>query len=83
MCGEMAGEPLYALVLCGLGLDELSMNPTSIPVVKQVLRGASLAESRRLLEEVMQLSTADEIERRVTEVMRARFPDDLLRSSSS
>ena len=43
MCGEMAGEPMFALVLLGLGLDELSMNSTAIPVVKSVLRGTTLA----------------------------------------
>src|SRR5204862_4826520 len=37
MCGEMAGEPLYTLVLCGLGLDELSMSPSSIPAVKGLI----------------------------------------------
>ena len=40
MCGEMAGEPLYALVLLGLGLSELSMNGPSIPLVKRVMRAA-------------------------------------------
>ena len=31
MCGEMAGDPLYALVLLGLGVDELSMNALRFP----------------------------------------------------
>ena len=46
MCGEMAGEPMFALVLLGLGLDELSMNSTSIPVVKSVLRGSTLSAAQ-------------------------------------
>ena len=81
MCGEMAGEPMLAAVLVGLGLDELSMNATAIPVVKQVLRASSLQESRRFAEEVLSLSTADEIERRVLELMQQRFPDELLRAA--
>ena len=32
MCGEMAGDPLYSLLLVGLGFDELSMTPRSFPV---------------------------------------------------
>ncbi|HPP07258.1 MAG TPA: phosphoenolpyruvate--protein phosphotransferase, partial [Syntrophorhabdaceae bacterium] len=39
MCGEMAGEPLYIPVLIGLGLDELSMNPYSVPKAKKIVRG--------------------------------------------
>src|SRR5438067_10844769 len=75
MCGEMAGEPLFALVLVGLGLDELSMNSTSIPVVKSVIRGATLSEARALADEVLQMGTSSEIERRVHEVMGSRFSE--------
>ncbi|MBW1645046.1 MAG: phosphoenolpyruvate--protein phosphotransferase, partial [Deltaproteobacteria bacterium] len=38
VCGEMAGEPMYALVLLGLGLDQLSMNPLSVPYIKKIIR---------------------------------------------
>ncbi|MED4582731.1 phosphoenolpyruvate--protein phosphotransferase [Brevibacillus choshinensis] len=39
VCGEMAGDPLYAKELVGLGVDELSMTPTSIPKMKQEIQG--------------------------------------------
>jgi phosphotransferase system enzyme I (PtsI) len=81
MCGEMAGDPLYVLILCGLGFDELSMNATSIPVVKSLLRSASLEEAKHLAEEVLQLATVKEIEARVDQVMNARFPGELLRAA--
>ncbi len=74
MCGEMAGEPLYALVLLGLGRDELSMNGPSIPLVKRVLRGASAADGRALLERILELTAGDEIEREVRAEMARRFP---------
>ncbi len=38
MCGEMAGDPVCAAVLLGLGLDELSMRPSAIPHVRRLLR---------------------------------------------
>ena len=38
MCGEMAGDPIYVPILLGLGLEELSINPQSIPVVKSIIR---------------------------------------------
>ena len=74
MCGEMAGEPLYTLVLLGLGLDELSMNGPSIPIVKRVIRSASAREGRELLDRLLQLNTADDIEREVRGEMTRRFP---------
>ena len=74
MCGEMAGDPAYALVLLALGLDVLSMNPSDIPRVKSVLRGAELSDARALLEAAMSFSSTDEIERFVHEEMERRFP---------
>jgi phosphotransferase system enzyme I (PtsI) len=75
MCGEMAGEPLYALVLIGLGISELSMNGPSVPLVKDVIRKASAADARALVERIMELSLADEIEREVRAEMARRFPE--------
>ncbi len=74
MCGEMAGEPQYVLVLLGLGLSELSMNGASIPLVKRVVRAASAADGGRLLDRLMTLTAADDIEREVRAEMVRRFP---------
>jgi phosphotransferase system enzyme I (PtsI) len=82
MCGEMAGEPLYTLVLLGLGFSELSMNGPSIPLVKKVIRAASAADGRALLERLLQLTAADEIEYEVRAEMARRFPG-LLESDSA
>jgi len=76
ICGEMAAEPAYAVVLLGLGLDELSMNPVSIPKVKRVLRMSRFEESRSLVEQLFQFPTASEIDRFVREWMAERFPED-------
>jgi phosphotransferase system enzyme I (PtsI) len=81
MCGEMAGEPMYAMVLLGLGLDELSMNSTAIPVVKSVLRGTTLSAARELAEQALSMATAQDIEQMVQEVMFKRFPAELLRAA--
>jgi phosphoenolpyruvate-protein phosphotransferase (PTS system enzyme I) len=74
MCGEMAGEPLYVLVLLGFGMTELSMNGGSIPLVKRIVRQASAADGRRLVERLLELTAADEIEREVRSEMSRRFP---------
>jgi phosphoenolpyruvate-protein phosphotransferase (PTS system enzyme I) len=62
VCGEMASEPLNAVVLVGLGVRELSMTAASIPRVKAVLRGVAAEEARRLAGAAMGLSTAAAIE---------------------
>lgn len=77
MCGEMAGEPLYTLILMGLGFEELSMNPMSIPRMKKIIRQTELKEAVRLTEKVMNFSTAEEASRFVVGYMAERFPEDL------
>jgi phosphotransferase system enzyme I (PtsI) len=75
MCGEMAGEPANALVLIGLGVTELSMNGTSIPLVKRVVRAARAQDGRDLVERILAMSTAEEIEREVRAEVARRFPE--------
>jgi phosphotransferase system enzyme I (PtsI) len=74
MCGEMAGDPMNALVLIGLGVTELSMNGPSIPLVKRVIRAARASDGRALVERILDLTTADDIEREVKGEMLRRFP---------
>lgn len=76
ICGEMAAEPAYVLVLLGLGLEEFSMNPIAIPKVKKMLRKVSVAEARVLTEKLFQLTTATEIKRYVRKWMAERFPGE-------
>lgn len=55
VCGELAGVPEMASLLVGLGVFQLSMNPASIPAVKEQLRettiGTARSIARRALEE--------------------------------
>ena len=61
MCGEMAGDILAVPILLGLGLHELSMNPQSIPSVKQMIRALNASEAKAFVKEVLKKSTAKEI----------------------
>jgi phosphotransferase system enzyme I (PtsI) len=80
VCGEMAAEPAYVMILMGLGIQEFSMNPSSIPKVKKVLRMSHFEDTQALAEKVLQLSTASEIERYVRQWMLERFPEDTVRA---
>jgi phosphotransferase system enzyme I (PtsI) len=80
ICGEMAAEPAYSLILLGLGLNEFSMNPVAIPKVKKVLRMSRFEETQVLVEQVLQFKTASEIESHVRNWMGERFPEDFMQS---
>ncbi len=83
MCGEMAGEPTYAMILLGLELDELSMTPSAIPRIKKIIRGSSLEESKQLLAKVMTFSLAAEIHEYVEKYMHERFPEEFINQVSN
>ncbi len=61
VCGEMAGDAIYAPLLLGLGVDELSMTPPLIPAVKYLVRSMKLSDAQKLAADALQLSTAKEI----------------------
>ena len=76
LCGELAGEPLYIPILLGFGLDSLSMNPLAVPRVKKIIRNASMEESRDYLTEVLQFSTAGQINDYLCKLAWRRFRED-------
>ncbi|MEO8036005.1 MAG: phosphoenolpyruvate--protein phosphotransferase, partial [Acidobacteriota bacterium] len=81
MCGEMASDPLFAIVLLGLGLQIFSMNPSSIPVVKNVIRSVRYRDCKRIAEMALQKKTAQEIEEFVIESVAMRFPEGLVQKN--
>ena len=78
MCGEMASDPIYAIVLLGLGLEQFSMNPSSIPIIKNVVRSVRYKDCRRIAEAALQKKTAQEIEEFIIESVAMRFPEGLV-----
>jgi phosphotransferase system enzyme I (PtsI) len=61
VCGEMAGDPLYAALLLGLGVDALSMAPPSIPAVKFLVRAMKMSDAVALADEALSMASAKEI----------------------
>jgi len=74
MCGEMAAEPLYAMILLGLGFNELSMNAPGIPRVKRLIRELRSEDCVVLLDHLLTLPTAEEISQYLESEMVRRFP---------
>ena len=72
LCGEMGSETRLAEVLLGLGLDELSMHSAALPKIKQVIRWTELAEARRVVDHLVDLSTAEEADRWLADYVAAR-----------
>jgi phosphotransferase system enzyme I (PtsI) len=62
VCGEMAGEPRHAVLLVGLGVDELSASCWDLPRIKEALRSVTLAQARAIADEVLALPSTEAIE---------------------
>jgi len=75
MCGEMAGDPLYAAILMGLGFQYLSMNVAAIPWVKKVVRSVRMQDAVELADLVMRQPTAALARQTAESFMHQRFPE--------
>jgi len=61
ICGEMASDPIATLLLMGMGLDELSLSPLFIPVVRALVRAADYQTARHIAHDVLQMASVQEI----------------------
>jgi phosphotransferase system enzyme I (PtsI) len=78
VCGEMAADPLSAIVLLGFGLKKFSMNPIFIPRIKKALRSVEHKTVQRVIQKAMALKTAQEIEEYIIENILAKHPKAFL-----
>lgn len=62
LCGEMSGEPSQAILLIGMGIDALSMSSASILPIKKLIRSIRWSDAQKLVNDVLDLPTATEIE---------------------
>lgn len=61
ICGEMGGDPSLSFVLLGLGIEQLSMSPMSISLVKSTLRCYSQQQAIEIVDELLNLPSSSEI----------------------
>jgi phosphotransferase system enzyme I (PtsI) len=71
MCGEMAGDPLSAVLLLGMGLEEFSMGALYVPVIKKTIRSISYQAAKATAEIVLQMDTVSEIKKYLFDQMRS------------
>jgi len=75
VCGEMAGEPLYTLLLLGLGLRIFSMNSTDIGEVKKIIRSTTLSHARQVARKVMSFDSERQVLHYLREETRKIAPE--------
>ncbi len=74
ICGEIAGEPKYTMVLIGLGFREFSMSTAYMYQVKRIVRSVTVGECEDMVKTLMGMEKTSEIENKLFEVLRAKFP---------
>lgn len=60
-CGEMASDPAIALLMVGLGIDELSASPVSLPKIKKAIRSIKFSDAQKIAKKALEFSTSEEI----------------------
>ncbi|MBN1534658.1 MAG: phosphoenolpyruvate--protein phosphotransferase [Spirochaetes bacterium] len=75
ICGEIAGEPRYTMILLGLGFRQLSMSPIYMYQVKRIIRLVGISECEELLNRIMERETTAEIEQLLEDTLSKKFPD--------
>ena len=74
ICGEMASTPAYAVLLIGLGAVDLSMTPSSIPLLRQVISQVDFYSANQIARKCLKFETAEEVEELVSKEMAKYWP---------
>ncbi len=82
VCGEMAGDPVAALLLLAMGIDSLSMSVSSLPRVKWVIRNITRDRARQILSEVLILEEAADIRKYLNETFEEAGMGGLVRAGN-
>ncbi len=82
VCGEMAGDPIAALLLLAMGIDSLSMSVSSLPRVKWVIRNVTRDRARQILSDVLTLEDAAGIRKYLNETFEEAGMGGLVRAGN-
>ncbi|MBU2044175.1 MAG: phosphoenolpyruvate--protein phosphotransferase [Candidatus Omnitrophica bacterium] len=76
MCGEMSGEPIFAVLLLGIELDKFSMSAPQIPKIKELIANVTFKDAQRIAREALKLLTAKEVEKYLQEELKNILGDN-------
>ena len=82
VCGEMAGDPVAALLLLAMGIDSLSMSVSSLSRVKWVIRNVTRERARQILSEVLLLEDSTGIRKYLNETFEEAGMGGLVRAGN-
>jgi phosphotransferase system enzyme I (PtsI) len=57
-CGEMSADPIFTLLLVGMGIRSLSVTPYSLPEIKKVIRSIKMSDATKVARKVMTIDNA-------------------------
>jgi len=77
LCGEMAANPLMVPLLLGLGVDELSVSPSAVAVVKDMIRSIRYADAEDLADAAIRSESAGEVLQLCRDLTRKAAPEIL------
>jgi phosphotransferase system, enzyme I, PtsP len=83
ICGEMASDPLAVILLIAMGFDTLSMNSSSLPRVKWVIRNLAIANARKILAEVLEFEHPAQIRFHLQKALEHEGLGGLIRAGKS
>jgi len=75
VCGEMAGDPVLVPLLLGLGVDELSVAPPTVPLIKFLIRRLKISEARELAAFALRCESSAEIMARCFDLAHRTAPE--------
>ena len=82
VCGEMASDPLAAILLIGMGYRQLSMNASNLLKVKRAISRFTIAELQQLAKHIMQFETEPKIKSELIKAMESKGLSGLIRAGS-
>lgn len=75
LCGQMSGNPIYTMLLLGLGLRHLSVPPGSIPEIKRICRSVSIPQCEAVARQALAMESGTQIKTMLKEQLREVAPE--------
>ena len=74
LCGEFATDPLGIILLIGLGIDELSMVSSIIPLAKKIIRSIDFGIAQEISRQALTLTTAKDVANLINSNLETKYP---------